>query len=277
MLTLTPANCFILVPPFVVLHMLFRFYFQKAVVNHFKDNKNCKKISESMFYFIQYSLFTVLSTAIIVQNEIWWFNYEHLYIEKITWDSFSPLHATYLMLELAVCISTAITWLFETRKNYADFYMMVVHHACTISLICFCMYSKNFNWGCATANLHDMSDIFLEFSKTIFYLGFDKASKYTFVVFAISFIFPRCYVFPVFMIAPFFNGKLDETLLKLDPNVDLLKAFTKLERKYIPSAFSVLFVLDCIWSVAILNMAWGMFKKKEWKDIREKEAVSKSE
>ncbi|CAL6022369.1 Ceramide_synthetase [Hexamita inflata] len=85
--------------------------------------------------------------------------------------------ACYLMLELSVCISTAMTWCFETRKEHADFIMMVVHHACTISLICFSMYSKNYNMGVSTANLHDISDIFLEFSKMIYYLGFTQTSK----------------------------------------------------------------------------------------------------
>ncbi|CAL6106282.1 Ceramide_synthetase [Hexamita inflata] len=277
MFELTPATSFVLVPPFVALHMLVRYNFQKFVMRKFKDNKNAKKLSECMFYLLQYLVFTLLSSAIVVQNQIWWFNYENLYREKLTMDPFSPLHASYLMLELAVCISTAITWCFETRKDNADFAMMVVHHICTISLICFCMYSKNFNWGCSTANLHDVSDIFLEFSKMIYYLGFEQTSKVTFFMFAVSFIVPRCFVFPKFMIAPFFNGKLDQTLLKMNPDVNLTAVFTEIERKFIPTAFSVLFILDCIWAVAIVNMAVKLLVKKQWRDVREKQEDTKSE
>ncbi|CAL6038963.1 Ceramide_synthetase [Hexamita inflata] len=274
MFQLTPVTSFVLVPPFVVLHMIFRYYFQKFVMNKFKDNKNVKKLSECMFYFVQYLVFTIISSVIVIKNKIWWFNYENLYSEMLTLDSFTALHGLYLMLELAVCISTAITWCFETRKEHADFAMMVVHHICTTSLICFCMYSKNFNWGASVANLHDMSDIFLEFSKMIYYLGFERVSKVTFFMFAFSFIIPRCFVFPKFMIAPFFNGKLDETMLKMNENVIMTEIFSKIERNFITSALSVLFILNCIWAAAIVNMAVKLLVNKEWRDVREKQEKS---
>ncbi|CAL6022367.1 Ceramide_synthetase [Hexamita inflata] len=101
-------------------------------------------------------------------------------------------------------------------------------------------------------------------------------SKVTFFLFGVSFIIPRCYVFPKFLIIPFYNGQLDDTLIKLDSNVDLLKAYSKLERTYIPAAFTVLFILNVIWTVAIVNMALKLLIKKEWRDVREKQ-VSKTD
>ncbi|CAL6057975.1 Ceramide_synthetase [Hexamita inflata] len=276
MISLTPATSFVLIPPFIIIHMAFRFYFQKFVMHYFRNNINVKKLSECMFYLLQYSVFTLISSTIVIKNKLWWLNYENLFCEKIYMHSFSTMTACYLMLELSVCISTAMTWCFETRKEHADFIMMVVHHACTISLICFSMYSQNYNMGVFTANLHDISDIFLEFSKMIYYLGFTQTSKVTFFLFGVSFIIPRCYVFPKFLIIPFYNGQLDDTLIKLDSNVDLLKAYSKLERTYIPAAFTVLFILNCIWTVAIVNMALKLLIKKEWRDVREKQ-VSKTD
>ncbi|CAL6072878.1 Ceramide_synthetase [Hexamita inflata] len=130
------------------------------------------------------------------------------------------------------------------------------------------MFTGNFNWGCSTANLHDLSDIFLEFSKIIYYLGFENGSKVTFVVFAVSFIIPRCVVFPVFMIAPFLNGKVNQVLKQIDSQVNM-EVFGKVERVVITSGLCVLFFLDCIWACAITYMGVGMIKKKKWVDVRE--------
>ncbi|CAL6074353.1 Ceramide_synthetase [Hexamita inflata] len=263
---------------FVPLHMLFRYSFQKSVQKLMRRNKNAKKISESSFYFVQYLFLTILSFKISRDQNLHFFDLEALYSEKVFRNAFQPLHAIYLMGELSVYISAFIYMFFESRKDYADFTINIIHHISTISVIAFAYPRGNYNYSVAVAQIHDISDVFLEFSKVIFYLGLENASKLTFVVFAISFIIPRVFVFPRYLIAPFWNGKMNEAILKLSSEIDLMTVYDKKERSLGPGCLSIIYVLNCIWSIAILKMAVGMFRGRAWGDIREQdEKTQKSE
>ena len=46
-------------------------------------------------------------------------------------------------------------------------------------------------------SIHDVSDIFLEFSKSVNYFGFETLSKVTFIAFAVVFLVTRLFVFPL--------------------------------------------------------------------------------
>jgi len=162
--------------------------------------------------------------------------------------------------------------LFETRKSYSDFWMMVIHHVLTITLILVVYTRADFNYCVSVAHLHDLSDIFLEFSKTINYLGYTKISNFTFLAFAIVFIVTRLFIFPVFHIAPFWTGKMDNVILKMKPNAILTEVYSKFDRFFIPTFLSVLCFLSVIWSIFILKMVWDLFTKGSTSDIREKEA-----
>ncbi|CAL6062002.1 Ceramide_synthetase [Hexamita inflata] len=267
---LLAENAFYLPLFLVPAHMLLRYSYQKLVTHIFRNKKTAHKISESSFYCLQYLVLTIIATTILQTNDVHWFNLESLYVEKLH-TSFQPLHAFYMMGELSVYVSAFIFMFFESRKGYGDFIMNVIHHIITISIIAYAFPYKNYNYSVAVAHIHDFSDVFLEFSKTIFYLGYEKASQYTFLAFAVSFIIPRVFVFPTYLITPYWNGKMDATLRKMDPAIDVLATYVPAERKVIPFALSGIYVLNCIWSVAIIKMAIGMFtKKREWGDIREK-------
>ncbi|CAL6062004.1 Ceramide_synthetase [Hexamita inflata] len=251
----------------VPLHIVFRLVFQ-TVAQKLIKGKNPKKTSESMFFCVQYCILSILGTKLLQQENIWWFHYTDLYREANV-DSFTPLHAFYMMGELSVYISAFIFMFFETRKSYADFYMNVIHHVITISIIWSTYSAGYYNYCVIVAQMHDVSDIFLEFSKTVHALGFAQTSKVTFAVFAVTFIVPRVFVLPTYCIIPFWNGFMNKTLAEMFPGVDLLELFSRKDRLVIAGGLSVIYVLNCIWAIAILKMAIGMFKKKEWIDIRE--------
>ncbi|CAL5970598.1 Ceramide_synthetase [Hexamita inflata] len=273
---LTEQNSIYLPLILVPVHMTLRYTYQKIMTYLLHNKKNNKKIAESTFYCIQYFVLTLTANQLRKKNNLTWNNLESLYVEKLpNYNSYTPLHAIYLMGEVSVYISALIFLLFETRKKYADFFMTLFHHVVTVSIIIFAYPYGNYNYSVAVAFLHDIADVCLEFSKTMIYLEYFKVSKLTFVVFAISFIVPRVFIQPNYLIMPFWNGKMDATLKQMDVDVNLLVAYTKEERIYAPILLSIIYVLSCLWSVIILQMAIRMFSPKQWSDIREDEKSKK--
>ena len=177
-------------------------------------------MSESSYYCLQYLILASMATVILFRENIRWFDFVSLYRDKVEIklsgdENATPsyLHQIYLKLELTIYLSAAIFMLLETRKDYADFWMTVVHHIVTISLISMGYSHFNFNYSVVVAHMHDISDIFLEFSKTVHYSGKKTLPKYTFLIFAISFVIPRCFVYPFFCVFPFVTPKMNEVLL----------------------------------------------------------------
>jgi ceramide synthetase len=111
------------------------------------------------------------------------------------------------MLETGVYLSASCFLAFETRKTNADFGIMVIHHAVTITLLFMGWSIKLYNYSIGIAALHDISDVILEYSKIFYYKKFQKTSDVTFTVFTITFMVSRLFVFPKFFILLWYNGK----------------------------------------------------------------------
>ncbi|CAL5972676.1 Ceramide_synthetase [Hexamita inflata] len=269
---LTEKNSIYLPLILVPIHMTVRYTYQKIISYLLRNKKNNRKIAESSFYCLQYFALTTMANTLRKRNNLTWNNLQSLYAEKLpNNNSFTTLHAIYLMGEVSVYISALIFLCFETRKNYADFFMTLFHHVVTVSIIIFAYPYGNYNYSVAVAFMHDIADVILEFSKTLVYLEYMIISKLTFVIFAISFIVPRVFIQPNYLIMPFWNGKMDAILKEMDEGVNLLVAYTKEERTYAPILLSIIYVLSCLWSVIILQMVVRMFQPKQWSDIREDE------
>ena len=108
--------------------------------------------------------------------------------------------------ELSVYIVATLFLFSESRKNNSDFTEMCLHHVITGALILTGYGRRHFNYGLLVANLHDVTDLFLESSKTINYLCGDPWSVITFITFAIAFFYTRLLVFPKYLILPIING-----------------------------------------------------------------------
>ena len=235
-------------------------------------------MSESSYYCLQYLVLALTATKIIFNENLHWLDFESLYRDKVairlSGEDATPsvLHQIYLKLELTIYLSAAIFMLLETRKDYADFWMTVIHHIVTISLISVGYQTHNFNYSVIVAHMHDISDIFLEFSKTVHYSGHETLPRYTFLMFAVSFVIPRCFIYPVFCVLPFLNGKMDQVLLSLAPGSDVYLFFTKFERVFFPLFLGTLGVLNMIWASVIIKMCIDFFRNKPLFDVREKQS-----
>ena len=258
--------------------LLLRVSVQKVFRRIYKNYQNAQKMAESSYYCLQYFILSILATTILFREKISWLNFESLYRNKI--DQYlsgepnpvpSFLHRLYLKFELTIYFSAAIFMVLETRKDYADFWMTVVHHIVTISLITAGYSTHNFNYSVVVAHMHDISDIVLEFSKTVHYSGNTTLPKYTFLLFTISFIIPRCIVFPLFCFIPFWSGKLDHVLGEMAPTIDPHLIYNSFERTFFPLTLCTLYVLDLIWAAVIVKMCYDLFRHNVLFDVREKQ------
>ena len=102
-------------------------------------------------------------------------------------------------------------------------------------------------------------------------------STKTFAVFAVTFMVTRIMIFPIYLIFPFWNGKMNDTIKMIEPGINVLDVFNEAERAFIPWVLLLLFVLQCIWAVFIVKMAFNITVKKEIKDVRENEEKTKKD
>ena len=111
-----------------------------------------------------------------------------------------------MMLEFGIYTAASCFLLLDTRKFNADFSVMVVHHVVTLTLLYLGWNLKFYNISIATAALHDVSEMILEYSKIFYYKNMVKTSNTLFCIFAIAFMSTRLYVFPKYFIIPWYNG-----------------------------------------------------------------------
>lgn len=119
-----------------------------------------------------------------------WYNYPYHYIDSDVW--------WWYMAELAFYWGLLITQFIDVKRK--DFWMMFVHHAATISLMCFSWTCNFFKVGTLVLIIHDIADIFLESAKLCKYGGAKKVSEVLFASFAASWFITRLGIFPTWII-----------------------------------------------------------------------------
>lgn len=79
---------------------------------------------------------------------------------------------------------------------------MLLHHGVTMFLVLFSWYFKLFRIGAIILVLHDMSDPFMDLAKLLLYSGKQTGANISFGMFALSFLFGRCVLFPMTIVWP---------------------------------------------------------------------------
>ncbi|TNJ28810.1 Ceramide synthetase [Giardia muris] len=234
-----------------------------------KPNTTAKKISESSFYFLQYLLFYLLSRILIKRYQIQPYHFENFYANYPERDFFDPDFNKFFMLELTSYIVSCIFMSFESRRDNSDYYVMLLHHVVACSLIITGYGYRHFNFGLIVANLHDVSDIFLESSKVINLTVGEPWSLVTFVLFTTSFFVARIVVFPSYIIIPTILGKCDSCIEnRLGLGHDCGES--TLHRGGFYAILSGLYLIDWYWMIMIFRMLRGIFKLEVRGDVRDK-------
>ncbi|KAH9292357.1 hypothetical protein KI387_012354, partial [Taxus chinensis] len=90
----------------------------------------------------------------------------------------------------------AIFW--ETRRS--DFVLTILHHVATVVVIILSYVLRFARIGSVVLAIHDATDVIMEFSKMLRYIGYDFLPSITFVIFAISWFVLRLVYFPIWII-----------------------------------------------------------------------------
>ncbi|ESU38392.1 TLC-domain containing protein [Giardia duodenalis] len=226
------------------------------------------KVAESGFYLIQYTLLYWFSHALIKERGIQPYHFEAFFSDYPLRLSFSANVHKFFICQLTV-YSVSLLFLFsETRKNNKDFTVMLAHHVIACTLIVAGYSFRHYNFGLILANLHDVSDIFLEASKIINLTIGEPWSLVTFVLFALTFFIARIVVYPTYLIIPPITGKCDflvEKRLGAGQNC----GETRLHRWGFYGVLTSLYVIDVYWMVMIIKMIAGIFKLEVRGDVRD--------
>lgn len=189
------------------------------------------KFEENLWQFIYY-ICAFSFGSYILADKTWlydirycWIGYPKFKLDTDVW--------CYYMMALGFYWSVTFTHFFETRRK--DFFLILVHHLLTITLLVFSFTCNYTRIGMLTAVLHDVADIPLYLNKLCVCLGWGRARDHVFSVFAVSWWGTRCVLFP----------------LKIVSSV-LFYTHTVIEMHPVYYIFSGLF-----FALSIFNYYWG--------------------
>ena len=130
---------------------------------------------------------------------------------------------------------------------------MLVHHIVTLILIVGSYHTHLIRSGLFVMYLHDINDIFLQFSKTLVYLDIqENITNCTFGIFIISWIYTRLYLYGIVV--------YDMGYKYYNVNVLFNTLFYSL---------SVLYTLNLIWFKLIMDVLIKTIFEKKLVDVRE--------
>ena len=134
-----------------------------------------------------------------------------------------------------------------------DILVMAFHHFCTITLIVFSYYNHFDSIGSLILFLHNFSDVFVYFGRTLLYTKAPGICKKVFSIFLLSsFIYCRLFVY----------GKLIYGYF----------VYVNWETFYLQNAFQVaivsLYILHCTWTYKLIRIAYDSIAKSKFGDSR---------
>jgi hypothetical protein len=205
------------VPVYLCLRLYLTSWFYHAAL-HFQSRRHqqpdpvkARKFSESVYYTTTYLFFSLYGGFLAASAGFlpWANGVFDTVPDWFTFDFMSTEHAPtrwYFYLQVTHYVTGIIVLLFglETRAKYADRYVMSVHHLVTIALEVSSIHVGIWRYGHLVAFTHDLSDIFLEWSKSVLYLWGADAANITFAIFAIIFFFTRLVYLPFVLLRKLF-------------------------------------------------------------------------
>ncbi|KAJ2662909.1 Sphingosine N-acyltransferase lag1 [Coemansia sp. RSA 1200] len=105
----------------------------------------------------------------------------------------TALMKSYYLIQLGFWFQQVFVILIEEHRK--DFFAMFTHHIITCNLMGWSLYMNFTRIGNAILCLMDSSDIFLSGTKCIRYLGFERVAMGSFIVFILSWVYTRHYLY----------------------------------------------------------------------------------
>ncbi|KAJ1791227.1 Sphingosine N-acyltransferase lag1 [Coemansia sp. RSA 2399] len=176
----------------------------------------------------------------------------------------TPLMKSYYLIQLGFWFQQVFVILIEERRK--DFLVMLTHHIITCNLMCWSLYMNFTRIGNVILCLMDSSDIFLSGTKCTRYLGFERVSVVSFVVFIISWIYTRHYLYLKVMYSIAFESTSMFNNDSYDPSngsyyrYDIIATFGVF--------LGLLQLLIIYWLVLVLNIIYRIIFDKNLNDSR---------
>ncbi|KAL7674791.1 hypothetical protein ACOME3_001066 [Neoechinorhynchus agilis] len=154
----------------------------------------------------------------------------------------------------------------ETSSQQKDFYPMIIHHLVTVTLMVFSHILKFYKNGLLVLACHDINDVFLEFAKTMgalrrrnrrFYPMFDHICTGGTIIFVVSWIYTRLYLFPLKVIYSNISGEM----LSGQQSLPMVK--------YLNTMLLTILFLDLYWFTLIVKTVKRRISGKRLEDVRD--------
>ncbi|GLJ30150.1 hypothetical protein SUGI_0596390 [Cryptomeria japonica] len=164
-----------------------------------KRNGKFKESAWKCLYFLSAELFGLA----VLYNESWFTDTQKFWVgpgDQVWPDQKvkTKLKILYMYAAGFFTYSFFATFFWETRRS--DFLVTAMHHVATVVLITLSYMLRFARVGSMVLAIHDASDVILEFSKMLKYIGYDLLPSITFVIFVISWIALRLIYFPIWII-----------------------------------------------------------------------------
>ncbi|KAJ1939005.1 Sphingosine N-acyltransferase lag1, partial [Kickxella alabastrina] len=117
----------------------------------------------------------------------------------------TPLMKSYYLIQMGFWFQQIFVILIEERRK--DFFVMFMHHIVTCNLMGWSLFTNYVRVGNAVLCCMDFSDIFLSGTKCIRYMGFKKLTNVSFVVFILSWVYTRHYLYMKIMYSVYFESQ----------------------------------------------------------------------
>lgn len=164
-----------------------------------KQHVKFKESAWKGLYFLSAALFEFT----VIYKESWFTNTQKFWVgpgEQVWPDQKvkTKLKTLYMYTAGFYLYSILAVLFWETRRS--DFLVTAMHHVATTVLIMLSYVLRFSRVGSVVLAIHDISDVILEFSKMLRYIGYDMLPSVTFIIFLISWIAFRLIYYPVWII-----------------------------------------------------------------------------
>ena len=137
---------------------------------------------------------------IILYKKKWFWNTRYCWYDYPSHQVEDEIRSFY-MIQLTFYWFLTLSQVYgDSTKKRKDFYQMLLHHVATISLICFSWVLNMLRAGMLVLVLHDTADVFLEIAKMCKYAKWQKTCDAMFVLFTLSWIITRLYIYPKYVV-----------------------------------------------------------------------------
>ncbi|KAL7749249.1 Sphingosine N-acyltransferase lag1 [Sorochytrium milnesiophthora] len=150
-----------------------------------------ERFAEQAWCVIYYTTTVTVGLSLAYNSPYWlstkhfWIDYPHLYL--------SFQFKLYYLLQLSFCINQI--YVLHIEKPRKDYWEYVFHHLITITLVVLSYVGNFTRIGNAVFVTMDMSDVFLALAKCFNYIRWRKLCDSTFVMFVITWLFTRHYIY----------------------------------------------------------------------------------